>query len=636
MRSAERLAVTAVRAHWTSMTGTALVIALAAALVTLTGVLVESGLREPSGGGALLIALASSFAGTALVVVVLVVASTLTLALRRRRRELALLTAIGATRAQVRRMISAEILLVSAVAAPLGAVPGLLVAHALDPQLRAAGVVDADHVSTVSPLPVLAAVLVVVPTALLAGRLAARETTRVEPTEAIRLSTAETTSVGRVRRVASVVLALAGLAASFSALTVPGATGSALAASSAFLLVGAAALAGPVLVEWTLRRVTGPRGGRTAAPVRLAAANLRGFSRRLTAVVVPLALLLAVGTTQTTVDRVLRDATTSQLEAAIGTELVATSERGLTEPQLARLRGTPGVSRVVPLGEVEAQVRTDDDGDLPDALVWETTALRVVPPATSRTDLDPDVTRGDLARLSDPETVAVSEDTAFETGAAPGDRLRVRVGDDEADLRVVAVYSRGLGLGDQLIGPGTATRLGTDPVVSTALVGTTDGPRAAAGVADAASASTEADVAPTASYVRAVTSPDAAGQRLSTILTLLLLVFVGLGSANALVHVTVGRGPELRLLHQGGATPRQLLGMVGVESVVTGVAAWVIGTVAVLPGVVGTSAGLLGFGLPHVDVVSYAVLSLTVVGLAVVATVAPAASTVRAATRLAR
>jgi putative ABC transport system permease protein len=633
MSAGRKLAVTALRAHWPAMTGTGLVIALAATLVTLTGVLVESGLREPAGTGGFLITLASSFAGTALVLVVLVVAATATLALRRRRRKFALLSAVGATKAQVRRMISLEVLLISAVAAPLGAVPGLLLARALDPTLRRSGVVDADFVSTLSPLPVLAAVLVVVPTALVASRLAARETVRVPATAAIRDSATETAPVGTVRRVSAAIAAVAGLVMAFTPLVMPGTAGSALAASSAFLLIGAAALAGPILVEWAFGRTAELGAGVAGAPARLALGNLRGFSRRLTTVVVPLALLLAVGTTQTTVDRVIQDAATSQLRAAIGTELVATSDRGLTPHQLSTLRAVQGVSGVVPLADVPAQVRTDDE-DLPDALVWESTALRVVPPAVAPTSFDPEVTRGDLSELSAARTVAISSDAAFETGKSAGDRIRVRVGDREATLRVVAVYDRGLGVGDQLIGPRTVEALRGDPVVSTALVDVAGGAGDAAQVLSRLSAD-HVDAMTSAAYVESASSPDAASQHLSTLLTLLLLVFVGLGSVNALVLLTAGRRQELRLLHQGGATSRQLVAMAGIESVATGLAAWLIGTAAVLPGVVGMSSGLLGFGLPHLDLTAYLALSAAVVALAVTATLAPAIGTVRAAIRVA-
>jgi putative ABC transport system permease protein len=634
MSAARTLATSAVRAHWPAMSGTGVVIALASTLVSLNGVLVESGLREPAGTGGMLVTLASSFAGTALVLVVLVVAATTTLALRRRRREFALLAAVGATPGQVRRAISIEVLMISAVAAPLGALPGLLLARGLDPALRRSGVVPEDFVSTLSPLPVLAAVLVVVPTALVASRLAARETVRVPPTAAIRDSATESAPIGTVRRVSAVLTAGAGLSAAFTPLFLPGVAGSALAASSAFLLIGSAALAGPLLVEWTFGR-TARMGARAAgAPTRLALGNLRGFSRRLTTVVVPLALLLSVGTTQTTVDRVVRDGATAQLRASIGADVVATSERGLTPRQVSALRDVPGVSEVVPLADVAAQVRTDDE-DLPDSLVWEATALRVVPPTVDAATFDPDVTRGKLSDLAAPGTVAISSDAAFETGRSTGDRVRVRVDGRETTLRVVAVFDRGLGVGDQLIGPRTVTTLRAEPVVSTVLVDVTGGAGQAASVL-ARLSSTQVDATTTAVYVDSATSPDAAMQHLSTLLTLMLLVFVGLGSVNALVLLTAGRRQELRLLHLGGATSRQLVAMAGVESALTGVAAWAIGTAAVMPGVVGMSSGLLGLGLPHLDVTAYIALSASVVALAVTATVAPAVSTVRAATRVAR
>ncbi|MFB9315812.1 FtsX-like permease family protein [Nocardioides plantarum] len=622
-RGLRRLAVAGARANWPGAVGTGLVIALASTLTTLTGALLESGLREPAGGGGLLVTLASSFAGTALVLVVIVVAATTTLALRRRRREFALLRAVGATRGQVRRLVSTELLLLSAVAAPLGAIPGLVLTRWLDPVLREAGVVGPGFASTLSPLPVVGAVLLVVPTALVASRLASRETVRAAPTAAIAESAAERTPVGAVRRVAAGLTALAGLAAAGTPLVVPGTAGGALAATSAFLLIGAAALAGPVLVEWTFTRAARAVPRRTGAPTRLALGNLRGFSRRLTTVVVPLALVLAVGTTQSTVDRAVQQAATEQLAAAIGTDLVASSGTGLSPADLESLSAAPGVTGVVPLADAPAQVRTDDDTELPDALVWESTTLRAVPPDVDHRVFDPDVSDGSLADLGDPDTVAVSADTAFEAGTGVGDTLHVRLGGTDVGLRVVAVYDRGLGVGSELVGPQTLAAHGVTPTVHLALV-EADGGAEVAGTTS------------TAAYAAAAGSPDAGTQHLSTLLTLFLLLFVGLGSLNALVLLTAGRRDELRLLHRSGATARQLLLMTGVEAVVTGLAAWTIGTVAVLPAVVGVSAGLLGAGLPVVDLATYAVLSGAVVTLTVAATLLTATRTVRAATRVAR
>lgn len=618
------LALSGARAHRAALSGTALVFAAAGAVVSMVGVLMESGLR--TGAGALT-ALASSFAGTALVVVVIVVAATVTLTLRGRRRELALMRTVGATSRQVRQLVSREVLLVALVAVPLGAVPGLLLARPLQPLLRDAGVVAVGGGLTLSPLPVLVAVALLLPVALLAGRLATRETLRSAPTDAVRSSQVESLTIGSIRRLLAAVTAVAGLAAAFTPLVVPGTIGGATAATSAFLLIGAAALAGPLLVGWAFGRTARLGGNRGSVARRLALVNVRGFSHRLTAVIVPLALALATGTIQTSVDRAINQAAHEQLGAAVGADLVATGP-ALSSSELARVTSAPGVTGVVPIADVPVQVRTDQE-DLPDSLVWETTSLRAVPPGAPVATFNPDVTAGSLGALTTAGTVAVSSDTAFELGLGVGDSVDLRYADEEHQTRVVAVFSRGLGVGDLLTGPLTVADLGAEAVSGTLLVET-----AGADPATAAAALREAGltVATAEEYVAASTSSDAAGQRLSSVLLLLLLVFVGLGAANTLVLTTAGRRAELALLHRTGTTRRQLLAMTATESLLTALAAWAIGTLAVVPAVLGVTFGLLGPAVPVLDLTTYGLLTGAVLVTAVGTTMATAVRTVRRAT----
>ncbi|WP_247601045.1 ABC transporter permease [Cellulomonas hominis] len=185
-------AVSAVRVHRASLAGSALVVVLAAALLTATGAWVEAGARLSGSAGAasdpaasMLLAVASSFAGTAVLIALLVVASTFAGALRPRSREFALLRAVGATTAQVRSSITAEVLLVFLVAAPLGTVPGLLLAPRLTGVLQAGGVVPEGFAMTLSPWPVVATLVLLVPTALVAARVAARESARLSPATAL-------------------------------------------------------------------------------------------------------------------------------------------------------------------------------------------------------------------------------------------------------------------------------------------------------------------------------------------------------------------------------------------------------------------------------------------------------------------
>lgn len=607
----------AVRADRGGVAGTFVVLTLAAALLSATGVVMESGLRaqgSAAGDAALLATLAGSFAGTAITVAVLVVASTFALAIRRRRRDFALLRAIGATRRQVRRMVSAEVVLVAAVAAPLGAVPGLFAARLLTPTLVDSGVVSDGFQLTLSPFPVLAAIALLLPVALLAARLAARETLRISPTAAVRESTVEKPGIGRARRLTALGLAAAGLSVAFSSVAVPGTVGAAAAASSAFLLVGAAALAGPLLVTTILGHSHDLLSKAGGVGTGLALMNTRGFARRLTTAIVPLALALAAGTIQTSVDETVTTAAVRQLDDGIHAQLVVTpaaDASGLTVDQVSGIADLPGVRSATPLGTVAAQVRTDDE--MPSALsglAWEPFQMRVLPDGGPGAAFDPDVTSGSLADLDAADTVAISADSRFDLGKGIGDQVTVKFADGEqTQATIVAVYDRSLGFGGYLVGEATAQAHDPKAGIDTVLVSTDPG--ASTAVSDTLG-DTGATVQTKHAYVDGVQTEAASSQHLSAVLLLALLAFVGLAAANTLVMTTAGRRAELDLLRRTGASRKQLLRMAWVESLITGATAWVIGTVAVIPAVLGVGFGLLGASMPGVGWTAYAVLSLLV------------------------
>lgn len=610
----------AVRADRGGVAGTFIVLVLAAALISATGVVMESGIRaqaDGAGDAALLATLAGSFAGTALGVVVLVVASTNALAIRRRRREFALMRAVGATRRQVRRMVGAEVLLVTAVAAPLGAVPGLFAARVLTPTLVDSGIVSEGFQLTLSPFPALAAVVLLLPVALLAARLAARGTLRMAPTAAIRESGVEKPGIGRARLITAAVLAASGLSSAFSSVAVPGTIGAAVAATSAFLLVGAAALAGPLLVTRLLGRSSSLISRTGGVSTAMALANTRGFARRLTTAIVPLALALSAGTVQTSVDETVSEAATRQLDAGLHAELVATpaGSDGLMAGQVDRIADLPGVRSATALSTVGTQVRTDEMPSALSGLAWEPTQMWVLPEGGPGDALDPDVTAGSLADFDAPDTVAISADSRFDLGKGIGDRVTMRFPDDtETSAKIVAVYDRGLGFGGYLVGASTVAGHDPDAAANTVLVSTDPG-----ATADVASELRDLGVTAQSkdAYVDSVQTAAASSQHLSAVLLLALLAFVGLAAANTLVMTTAGRRAELNLLRRTGATRTQLLRMAWVESLITGAAAWVIGTVAVIPAVLGVGFGLLGASMPGVGWTAYAVLSVLVFAVSV-------------------
>lgn len=617
----------AVRVHRGSMAGSALVVALAATLLTATGVWIEAGIRLAAGStdpeASLLVTVASSFAGTAVLIALLVVASTFAGALRPRAREFALLRAVGATTRQVRQLVTAEVLLVFAVAAPLGAVPGLLLAPLLDGVLVDGGIVPAGFATGLSPWPVLGALALLVPTALLGARMAGRESARLSPASAVQRSAVEPAGLPRARVVTAVVLVAAGLAVALVPFAAPGLLGSAAATTSAFLLLIAAALIGPLLVRWSAERGLALTAGRGRAVPTLALANARGFSRRLTGVVVPLALLLALGTVQSGVNGAVVDAAEQQVRDALTADLVVQAPDGVTAGQAAEVAGLPGVVAAGSTALVPAQVRVDaEDEDLPflDGLSWEATALRAVPADGGL--VDPDVRAGSLADLGAGGTIAVSSEAALGGMASVGDPVTVRVDGAETSLTVVAVYERGLGLGDYLIGSGAD--LGT--AVDATLLVRTDSPGDVPAVRDAVTAAglTAADVD---GYARSVRDAAAGEQGLSTALLLALLAFVAVGAGNALVQLVGSRRAELALLSRTGATRRQLLRMVATESVLITGTAVLVGLVSVLPALLGVGQGLLGVPLPVLDPV---VLGSLVGVVVLIGVTLPVAAAVRA------
>lgn len=608
MSATWRLARSGARAHLPSLVGPFVVLALAGVLVSGAGVLVESGLRT-GGDAGFLVALASSFSGTALLLVIFVVSSTVSLALRQRQRDFALLRAVGATRGQVRQLVSREVTLITLVAAPLGGLVGLLAVGRLTPILESSGMVDPGFELSLSPVPVLSAFVLLLPVAYLAARLATRGTLRTSPTAAVAQSVVEPAGIGPVRRTSALVVAGLGLAAAFSPLFVPGTMGAALAAVSAFLLIGAAALAGPVLVAWLVRVLSRLPGG---PATQLALANTRGFSRRLTLVVVPLALALGVGTVQATVDETVAVAGTRQLEDGLKADAIVTGD--LDAATVEAVSAAPGVDAVVPLTSVPAQVMLDEEDAFMGSLAWEPLQVRALPAAGVDGLLDPDVVDGSLAALGEPNTVAISRDAKFEAMKGIGDELTFRWDEGKpVKATIVAIYDRGLGFGNYLTGDATPAAHGVDVRPDTLLLRTSDA--GAAAVADLGVTVTDEQ-----EYVASAVSASDGQRDLSAVLLLCLLVFVLVAAANALVLATAGRRDEFTLLWRTGATRRQLRRMLLVESLAIAVCALLIGTVAIIPAVIGVSAGLLGVAVPPVAWPTYGALATSVLATSILAT----------------
>ncbi|WP_309616781.1 ABC transporter permease [Salinibacterium sp.] len=593
-----------------SLIGAAVILTLSAVLLTATGTWLEAGFR----GDELpfLVTVASSFAGTLVMITVLIVASVLSGALRPRLREFALLRAVGATAAQIRARVTGEALVLVLIAGPIGAVIGLFVAPLMSPLLVSSGVAPEGFLPSQSPLSVIGTLLVLVPTGVLAARMTARGILRVSPTAAVRESTVEPTALSRRRLVTAAALAITGVLTATTPFFAPGTIGAATGASSALLLVVAAALGGPALVRRAAIRGAAMTGSNAGAGRILAFSNARGFSRRLSAVVIPFALLVALGSVQSGVTIAITTATANQLREGVQTDLIVQSSSGITPAQATAIAALPGVTAIATTRHLPATVRTNPpDEDLPalDGLNWEPTSILLITPAKPL--FDPKVQSGSLQDLAATGTIAVSEEALLFTGKGVGDMVDVRLaGQKAAASTIVAVYERGLGFGDYIVGSTDSASGGatSDAVFVDSILNSEN--RTQQAVIGLGLAVTDRN-----GYARSATQDTGGEQQLSLVLLLALLGFVAAAAANTLAASIRSRRDELGLLMRLGATRTQVMGMIALETIFIVATALIIGLLAVLPALTGVGQGVLGAPLPvfNLPVLSGLVLSTTLI-----------------------
>jgi putative ABC transport system permease protein len=234
-------------------------------------------------------------------IVLFSVASTLAVTVRQRETEVGLLRAIGATPRQARRLIRAEALMVTVVAAVGGALVAAVGGRALLAMLRGGGMVASDVEYGAGPASLGGAALLVALTAILASAITARRATRGPATVVLRESGTDTGRMRWWRIGAGVVLIGYGLAMAVVTIAVtansedPYAAMQTSGASSILVGLGLALFA-PVLLRLAATPAR-PALGRSASG-HLASYNVTRRAHLLAGVLAPVIVLTssAIGT----------------------------------------------------------------------------------------------------------------------------------------------------------------------------------------------------------------------------------------------------------------------------------------------------------------------------------------------------
>jgi putative ABC transport system permease protein len=472
-------------------------------------------------------------------------------------------------------------------------------------------VLPADFGLALSPLPAVAAVLLCVGTARLAGWLAARRVAKIQPVEALRESAVDAAPIGRLRVIMGRVMLVLGTATCVLPVFLPGEAAVAGAASSALLMVIGIALLGPRLVEGTIRLIGGPL--RSAAPVGgyLAVANVTASARRLAVAVTPLVLAVTMASVQLFMQSTIAAEAEDQADRGVVADLVVTASSGLAPSITEEVEAAPGVASVTPVVRSQVFVKHLMAGR------WEASpyAAQGVSPADLDRTLDLSPREGRLADLRG-ETVALSTMAAETVGVDVGETIELVLGDGTVIRpRVVATYGRGLGFGDLTLPHDVLAAHTTSRLDHSILVATSD---------TEAARNALAAMPGLAVLDRAGLSAAGQAQRdtqtwTNLIATFVILGYVAIAVVNTLVMATAARSREFALLRLVGTGARQVRRMTRIESFIVVGIALVVGSLAALPPLVGVSIGMTESPFPTIAPLTYLAIAGVTAALGVLA-----------------
>jgi putative ABC transport system permease protein len=548
---------------------------------------------------ATLLGLTSGLAGF---VSVFVVAGTFAYAVAARRREFGLLRAAGATPRQVRRLVLGEALTVGVAASGAGCALGAVVARPFARWFARAGFAPPGFTAHLILWPLAAAFGAGLVIALTGAWLAARRAGRVRPAEALREASVDR----RAMTVSRWVVGLAALAGSIPLMGVFAAAQSVSAKTLimliAMLLILGCAMLMPVLIVPLVRLLTAPLAALPGPAGLLARHSAAAAVRRTAATATP--VLLTVGLSGALLAGI--DTFNGAAQAAARDRIAApwivtpAAGGGLADRAVAAIRAAPGVTAAEPATDTTVYVRSAGD-------LEEWTGRYVSGPGITRA-LNLPVVAGRLTGLTGAGTVAVPAGSW-----RLGQTVRLWLGDSApVRLRVVAVLADQIDLDQTVLLPWALRDAHTSaPLASTVYLRLTPGARLPA--VSAAAHAGGGVVSPTRGYLSAA---DAENDRVSRLVLIAILgmalAYTAIAIANTLMMATAGRVPELATLRLSGATPRQVLQMVGVE-------AFLVTAIGTLLAVAVTAATALGLRSGLSGLVPTATLVIPWLALATIA-----------------
>lgn len=529
-------------------------------LVVSTGDDIGRAEQPAAGAGTgMLLAIALSGGGVVVLLVGFLVAGAVSVAVANRSRELALLRAVGATPGQIRAMTAWQVSRVALVGSVVGGAVGYLLAALLPGPLVSAGLLATGQELRWSPVPGLAAALLVLGVTQVAARAGSWRVSRLPATEAVVETQTEPRSAGEVRtRIGLVVLVLF-LASTAVPLVRRSEAALISAATGTLLAVIGVALVAPATVA-RVGRWLAPRT-RTASRW-LAVRNSGSYALRTGGAIAILCLAVGLVITQVYTGTTVSAVTEHEVESGTRADALVSAADGVPAAALAEVTDLASVDAAVPVVATTV-VRTSEEGGKVSADAHAALA------AGQGVDqvLDLAVVDGDLAKLTG-DTVAVDSTTAWLAGVGVGDTVTLSLSDGTpVEPTVVAKYGRGFGFGAFVLSLDLLPVAAGGPFDAVLVSGGTgDGAATLRGdLEDRLGGWPGLQVGDAADVAAGVGGQDPT-RWLNLGFSVILMGYVLVGVANRLVATTLRRRREWQVLRAIGVTPRQLAAMARAET----------------------------------------------------------------------
>ncbi len=299
-----------------------------------------------------------AFGAIALLVGTFIIYNTFSMIVAQRLRELALLRAVGASRAQVRNSVTLEAFVIGLVGSAIGVALGVALAYGLGVLLNAFDVGLPTGTLQLQTRTVIVAVLLGVVVTVASAYAPAQRAAKVPPVEAMREEFASTGDSLRLRTLCGAALGAAGAGLVIYGAQDSGPTPASIVGIGAAVLVLAVLLAAP----WLSRPVVGALGApfaRSSWPVgRLARNNAVRNPRRTAATAFALTLGLMLVTAIGMLGSSAKASIDELVDNGVRADYVLGGPQGSGVPsKMAELaRDVDGVAQAIPVRPVFAQV----------------------------------------------------------------------------------------------------------------------------------------------------------------------------------------------------------------------------------------------------------------------------------------